>query len=107
MNTIIINGQRFNTSGNNISVTNNQVIVDGKVVQGNLSGIVEVKFEGDLASLKCNGSATVNGNVFGSVNAGGSVDCGDVGKNIDAGGSVTCGFVGGNIDAGGSVRYKK
>ena len=104
MNTIIINGTKIQTSGNNISVINNSVYVDGKVIQTKLSGIVEIKFEGDLASLNCNGSASINGNIKGDVDVGGSLDCGDIGGNIDVGGSVRCGKVSGDIDAGGSVK---
>lgn len=107
MNNITINGRSFSVKGNNISVINNRVIVDGVVIEDGLSGIVEVKFEGDIASLRCDGSATINGNVMGNVDAGGSVDCGDVGRNVDASGSVRCGNVGGDIDAGGSVRYSR
>ena len=105
MNTIIINGTKIQTSGNNISVINNSVYVDGKVIQTELSGIVEIKFEGDLASLSCNGSASVNGNIKGDVDVGGSLDCNDIGGNIDVGGSVRCNKVSGDIDAGGSVKY--
>jgi hypothetical protein len=107
MNNIIINGQSYSVQGNNITITNNQVIVDGTAIQSNLSGITEVKFDGDLASLKCHGAATVNGDVKGNVDAGGSIKCGNVGGNVDAGGSVTCGNVGGDIDAGGSVKFTK
>jgi len=120
MNTIIINGKSICVSGNNVSVVNGTIIVDGKVIEEGLSGIVEVKFEGDLAKLDVkHGSATINGNVQGSVDAGGNVVCGNVGNSVDAGGNVTCrdvkhsvdaggnvtcGDVGGDIDAGGSVR---
>lgn len=52
MNKITINGKAFNVSGKNISVNNNSIIVDGVLVQSDLSGIVEVKFEGDLANIK-------------------------------------------------------
>lgn len=41
----------------------------------------------------------------GYVDAGGSVEAGNVGGYVDAGGSVRCGSVGGDIDAGGSVRH--
>lgn len=104
MSTIIINGTRIQTSGNNISVINGTVYVDGKVAQSNLHGGVNIKFEGDLASLKCDGSAEIKGNIKGSVDVGGSLECGDVGGNVDVGGSIRCGKVSGDIDAGGSVK---
>ncbi len=103
MNKITINGKTYNVPGGNISVQNNIVYVDGKKIEEGLSGIVEVKFTGDLASLRTDGSATVKGEVKGDVDAGGSVDCGNVGGSVDAGGSVSCRDVKGDIDAGGSV----
>ena len=107
MSTIIINGTKIQTSGNNISVVNGTVFVDGKVIQSDLSGIVELKFEGDLTSLKCDGSASINGNIKGNVDVGGSLDCCDIVGNIDVGGSVRCGKVSGDIDAGGSVKCSR
>lgn len=107
MNIININGRSISVSGNGITINNGKVYVDGKLVEEGLSGQVEVSFTGDLASLKVDGSATVNGNVQGRLDAGGSVNCKDVGKSVDAGGSVNCGTVGGNVDAGGSVSMKR
>ena len=117
---ITVNGKEFNLFGDNISIKNGNVVVDGKVVDGaktsdlvqlvisegmvknlNVSGDVECKdVEGDIdagGSIQC-------GNVNGDVDAGGSVQCKDVGGNVDAGGSVNCDFAAGNVDAGGSVR---
>ena len=107
MSTIIINGTRIQTSGNNISVVNGTVYVDGKIALSDLYGDVNIKFEGDLAFLKCDGSAEINGSIKGNVDVGGSLECGDIGGNIDAGGSVRCGKVSGDIDAGGSVKCSR
>ncbi|WP_259406040.1 polymer-forming cytoskeletal protein [Shouchella clausii] len=107
MNKIIINGKSISVSGNNISVINGKIYTDGTLVESGLSGQVTILFEGDLANLKTDGSATIQGNVKGNVDAGGSVTCGNVGQSIDAGGSVKCGTVGGDVDAGGSVSMKR
>lgn len=106
-NQIVINGKAISVQGNNISVINNRVYVDGKLIEEELSGTVEISFIGDLASLKTDSSATVNGSVQGDVDAGGSVSCGDVVGSVDAGGSVSCGTVGGDVDAGGSVSMRR
>lgn len=103
-NNIIINGVRIQANGKNIRVQNNSVYVDGKLVEEGLTGTVEIRFEGDLASLKTDGSAKINGNVEGYVDTGGSCKCGDVGGYVDAGGSVTCGKVDGDVHAGGSIK---
>jgi len=66
MNTININGQSISCSGNNIVITNDQCFVDGKLVESGLTGVVTIKFEGDLASLECH-NAIVNGNILGNV----------------------------------------
>lgn len=104
-NTVIINGKSISVEGSNISVVNDKVYVDGKLIEEGLSGIVTIEFKGDLATLDSNGSIAVNGNVEGDVDAGGSVTIsGDVEGDVDSGGSVTCGSIKGNVDAGGSVR---
>lgn len=106
MGSININGKSYNVSGNNISVVNGKVIVDGKIIEENLSGVVEVKFEGALASLRSDASVTC-GNVHGDVKAGSSVKCLDVDGNVNAGSSVNCNNVGGNVKAGSSINYKR
>lgn len=108
MNQIIINGKVIQTTGNNISVIGDTIYVDGEKMESGLSGIVELKFIGDLANLNTKGSATVNGDVKGDVDAGGSITIsGSVGGDVDAGGSIRCGNVEGNVDAGGSIRMTK
>jgi hypothetical protein len=107
MNRITINGVTIETDGSNIHVSSDgNVSVGGVTVSSGHSGTINVKFEGDLASLTCNGSAVVEGNVQKDVDAGGSVSvAGGVGGNVDAGGSVAVGGnIGGSADAGGSIR---
>ena len=107
MNTIYINGKSINVQGNNISVINNRVYVDSKeVTDGELSGVVELKFIGDLANLDVDGSLTVKGNIHGNVDVGGSLTCGDIGGDADVGGSVNCKVINGKVDAGGNVNAK-
>ena len=103
MNIITINGKRIECSGRNIKVVDDKVFVDGKLMEGNLSGTVKIQFEGDLANLDCT-SAEVNGNVQGNVDCT-SIRCGDVAGDIDAT-SVRCKNVKGDIDAV-SVKRKK
>lgn len=50
------------------------------------------------------GSADIQGNISGDVDAGGTVNCGDVSGDVDAGGTVNCGDVNGDVDAGDSVN---
>jgi len=117
---VTINGKTY--KGNNVTVINNRVIIDGKDVtdkEAVKDGILTVKVEGVLDSLTTDGDVVaglVKGNidaggsvscddVDGDVDAGGSVNCGNVGGDVDAGGSVNCGKVGGDVDAGGSVRH--
>ena len=125
MGTISIGGRTY--TGNNISIINNRIYIDG-VLQTDggtgeatkLQGVVEVRvLEGIIHELKCDASVTcgpVTGNVTadgsvscddvgGSVKAGGSVSCDDVTGSVTAGGSVSCDKVGGSVTAGGSVRH--
>jgi len=63
----------------------------------------EIKIEGNVGSIRATGNVDVKSYVKGNINAGGSVNCGDVGGSIDTGGSVNCSNVSGNVDAGGSI----
>ena len=100
---ITIDGANF--VGNNITIRNGKVTIDGKVQDGTLAGVVEVRVvEGVLGGLECDASVTC-GEVRGDVSAGGSVSCQNIGGAIQCGGSVTArGRAGGTIQAGGSVR---
>lgn len=99
--TIFINGTKY--QGKNISIINGKVCIDGEF-QKKVKGVVRIEIGGNLTSLRTDADVNIKGNVFGSVSAGGSVECGDIGGNVDAGGSVRCGDVVGNVDAGGSVE---
>ena len=104
--TVTVNGKTIRVQGNNISIINDKIIVDGTPLnealdQPNITVIVEgdckilsasgnVEVRGNAGSIDCRGSCHVDGNVTGNVDASGSVTCGDVGGNIDASGSVRC-----------------
>jgi hypothetical protein len=96
MNQITINGKTYKVKGKNISVNNNSIIVDGVLVQSDLSGIVEVKFEGDLANIESH-NLKVKGNVAGDIDAH-NVECGDVGGNVKAH-NIECKTINGDAKA--------
>jgi hypothetical protein len=101
---IVINGREF--TGSSVSVHNNRVIIDGKVQDDELSGVVEIRvIEGIIDRLETDASVTC-GEVRGGVNAGGSVHCGNVTGSVTAGGSVKCDKIGGSVIAGGSVKMR-
>lgn len=109
MATVIINGKSY--SGNNITVINNKVIVDGKdatpegkeiniVVEGNIS---------DLNVDACN-RVTVTGSVKKITTMSGDVEItGDVDGDINTmSGNVDCNMVGGSVSSmSGNVKHKK
>ena len=102
-----VNGKTISVRGNNISVCNNRIIVDGKVVSESLSGDITIIVEGSCGNLKASGNVEIQGDC-GNIDCGGSCTVrGNVSGDIDAGGSITCGNVGGSIDAGGSVRCSR
>lgn len=99
-----VNGVRY--EGNTVSIINGVVTIDGVRQDGErLSGVVEVRIEGVLNSLKTDASVTC-GDVQGSVSAGGSVVCENIHGNVSAGGSVKSGDITGNVSAGGSIKWK-
>lgn len=104
MNIIRFNGNEITfEDGASVSINNGTIRINGSVAGKYDSSTPKIEVYGNVGKLDCTGSATINGDVNGYVDAGGSVTCGNVGSYIDAGGSVRCGVVGGSIDAGGSV----
>lgn len=101
-NVITINGKTIKVKGNNVSVVNNKVIVDGKVVEEGLDGIVKIEWTGDLAKLNCN-TAEIHGNVHGDVDCN-TLYCGDIQGDVDSN-TVHCGNIGGNVEA--NVVHRK
>ena len=63
----------------------------------------EFQYEGPAQNIFSDFSVQVDGDVEGSIKAGGEVRCGDVGGNVDADTGVDCGDVGGSVKAGGGV----
>ncbi len=103
---IRINGKEYH--GNSVSISNGVVKVDGKVVDDSTpgpGGILKVAIEGDPVDVSSDCSVDVKGTVKGSVTAGGSVNCDDVGGNVQCGGSVNCDDISGNVMAGGSISH--
>lgn len=100
MSSITINGKTY--SGNNISVRNDVVYIDGKIADQAKAkdGILEVHVEGTLCNVKSDVSVTVNGNVSGNVESGNYVKCEVVGGNVSAGNYIKCGNVTGSATAG-------
>ena len=72
-------------------------------VDGHQKKRIEFCYEGPAINICSDFSVTCQGDVEGDIKAGGSVDCGEVGKGVTAGGSVNCDSVVGDISAGGSV----
>lgn len=106
--TITINGTAIAISGgaSSVSIINGEVRVNGQLVKDGLQGVVEIKWDGPLASLRADANVTC-GDVQGDVRASGSVKAGNVGGHVQAGGSVNCDNVGGGVQAGGSVNCRK
>ncbi|EWH19965.1 hypothetical protein [Bacillus haynesii] len=102
---VTINGVTY--EGNNITITDNKVQIDGRTVECGVTGDVKVKIEGSPVKVYSDASVEVRGDVLGDVDSGGSVNCGNVKGNVDAGGSIRCGTVGGSVDAGGSVSMRR
>ena len=72
-------------------------------VDGHQKKRIEFCYEGPAINICSDFSVTCQGDVQGDIKAGGSVDCGEVGKGVYAGGSVNCECVSGDVTAGGGV----
>lgn len=103
---VSVNGRTIRVSGNNITIRNGEIYVDGKLYEDELPQSVTVIVEGNCNNLNASGSVEVRGSC-GSVDCGGSARIGgDVSGNVDAGGSVQCENILGNVDAGGSIQCR-
>jgi len=94
---ITINGKSY--EGNDVSVINGQITVDGKPIEDlkeASDSTVRIEVTGDLTNLKCDGVVTVNGNVHGNVKGDVVTVHGDIKGNVSA--DVVSGTnVGGNM----------
>jgi len=109
MSTFTINGVTY--TGNNISVINNKVIIDGVDQTPNAKQIT-ITIDGNVTELKVDAcqTITVTGNVNNLKTQSGDVDVqGSVQGNIQTqSGDVDCGTVGGNISTmSGDVKHRK
>lgn len=89
----------------NVIIKNNKIYINGVEYIPKNKNIKEVEFKGDIRNLDSDCSFTINGNVKGDLDIGGSVCIeGNVTGDIDCGGSITInGWHKGDIDAGGNI----
>jgi hypothetical protein len=99
---VTINGKTY--KGNNVSMINNKVFIDGKEVTGDDSDskVINIKIEGNIETLSIdscdkldvigdcgvvnskNGNISISGNVNGDVtNKNGNISCGNVSGDVD------------------------
>lgn len=99
---ITVNGRTY--SGNNITINNNQVIIDG-VVQGDLDDKkIEVTILCNVDRITSDESIHIKGNVNGNVESGTSVNCDKIIGSVTAGTSVNCDDIHGDAKAGSSIN---
>lgn len=103
---VIINGKKY--SGNNISINNGTVCVDG-VFEDDLSeSKITVIIQDKVDSISSDESITIKGNATASqISAGSSINCDNIYGNIKAGTSVNCDDIEGNVEAGTSINCDK
>lgn len=95
-----INGQKIEVPGDgpiNIQSRGSTIRIGGSVVASSIGGDGIISIGGSTeVDLKIVGAVA-------NIDAGGSVDCGDVSGDVEAGNSVRCGSVKGSVDGGNSV----
>jgi len=107
---ISINGVSY--QGNNITITNGKVFVDGVELREGESKTINITVNGNLDVLKVDSCQKVM--VMGTVNAlstiSGDVDIsGDVGDSVSTvSGDVECGNIGGSVKTvSGDIKYRR
>lgn len=107
--TININGKTYR--GNNVSIINGRVMIDGKDVTSQAPGPrIDIVVHGNLDSLQvdCCDKVKVDGAVGTLSTVSGDVTCGDVDGDVSSvSGDVACGSVQGNISTvSGDIRRR-
>lgn len=106
MASITLNGKTITArDGANVSMRNGKVFIDGKEVEGGLSGDVHVHWQGPIGDLQVEGPLTC-GDINGDVDVTGPITCRNIMGSVDAVGPVNCGDVTGNVKAMGPVMRK-
>ncbi len=80
-----------------------EIRIDGMSIEGKLPDPLTLVITGDPAKITTDLAVSIQGNVYGDIEAGGHVSCADVDGDVEAAGSVTCGDVTGDVEAGNSV----
>jgi hypothetical protein len=111
MSTVTVNDKTYIVrDGGNLSISNNEIYIDGKLligsdsVQEKVSPVVRIVVAGNLLNLTSDSSVTVEGDVLGSISAGGSVRCKNIEGNVITHGSLRCGDIVGDVQANGTIR---
>lgn len=113
MNTVVVNGKKYELPNGNVNVINGVVYCNGKqisdadtvkevkiVINGDVSNFScdtgDVKVNGNVGTLESDtGNVTVNGNVEGDVTVDtGSIKCGNIGGNA----TTDCGSINKSVD---------
>lgn len=124
MGQIIINGRSY--SGNNLTVINNKVFIDGAdqtpdskdisiTVNGNVNDLSvdyceQLEISGDVYTARC-GSGDINcTNITGGASTGsGDIECVTIDGNVQTGsGNVNAESISGSVKTGsGNIKYRK
>lgn len=90
--------------GNNIVISNGDIIVNGNHVYKSDCETIKLEINGDPVNVQSDGSVNVTGSIKGNARVSGSLKCGDIGGNVNVSGSVHCGNISGSCSACGSVH---
>ena len=93
---ITINGNKF--TGNNVSINNNTLVIDGVIQDFELGKEVNITVHGDVDTINSN-SGTIKANNVGKIKTkSGNITCQAVSGSVKSmSGNIDCGSVAGNI----------
>ena len=102
---VIINGKQY--KGDKVVVENGTVRIDGRVVERQASGKLNIVINGTLKQLQSDRAVNVDGDIRGRVHASGSVRAENIQGPVTASGRVKAEVIKGDVHAKGSVRADK
>lgn len=100
MGIIVINGKRY--SGNSVSITDNKVVIDGKVQHEEEGNTLKLIIEGSIENLECY-EAEINGDILGDAKAH-NLTCRAINGSVK-GHNVKADYIEGNVK-GHNVSHK-
>ena len=104
---VFCNGKRITVNGNDISIINDKIYVDGKeyVPNEKLIGDIKIVINGNVENVESYANLEIHGNVN-NVKSNSNFTCNDVKGDVKSNGTLTCRDILGTVKSNGIINCK-